>query len=73
MTHMRASQPAEKDKVIATLKEQVASQAEQVAAQNNRLNEANDVLAQLQKFIPGFQYQPSTGPSSGTSNNPSNN
>ncbi|KAM7507635.1 hypothetical protein LguiA_018088 [Lonicera macranthoides] len=72
-------QDHEKDKVIATLKEQVASQAEQLAsqaqqlaAQNNRLNETTDVLAQLQKFIPGFQYQPQTGPPNATSNNPSN-
>ncbi|KAM7468963.1 hypothetical protein LguiA_007146 [Lonicera macranthoides] len=77
----------EKDKIIATLKEQVASQeekvagqaeqlaaqAEQLAAQNRRLNETNEVLAQLQKFIPGFQFQPPTGPSSDTSNNLSNN
>ncbi|KAM7469781.1 hypothetical protein LguiA_007964 [Lonicera macranthoides] len=77
----------EKDKIIATLKEQVASQeekvagqavqlaaqAEQLAAQNRRLNETNEILAQLQKFIPGFQFQPPTGPSSDTSNSLSNN
>ncbi|KAM7465893.1 hypothetical protein LguiB_013455 [Lonicera macranthoides] len=78
-------QDHEKDKVITTLKEQVATQAEQLAtqsaqlatqsaqlaAQNDRLNETNNVLAQIQKFIPGFQYQPPTTTSSATHNNPS--
>ncbi|KAM7464339.1 hypothetical protein LguiA_032460 [Lonicera macranthoides] len=65
-------QDHEKDKVIATLKEQVASQAEQLASQAQQLAAHTDVLAQLQKFIPGFQYQPQIGPSSAASNNPSN-
>ncbi|KAM7524794.1 hypothetical protein LguiA_014696 [Lonicera macranthoides] len=65
-------QDHEKDKVIATLKEQVASQAEQLASQAQQLAAHTDVLAQLQKFIPGFQYQPQMGPSSAASNNPSN-
>ncbi|KAM7497870.1 hypothetical protein LguiA_022284 [Lonicera macranthoides] len=71
-------QDHEKDKVIITLKEQLATQSvqlatqsAQLAAQNDRLNEPNNVLAQMQKFIPGFQYQAPTITLSATSNNPS--
>lgn len=51
----------EKDKVITALKEQVATQAVQLStqavqlyAQNDRLNKTNNVLAQIQKFMPRF-------------------
>ncbi|KAM7481021.1 hypothetical protein LguiB_005604 [Lonicera macranthoides] len=78
-------QDHEKDQVIATLEERLAAQAEQLAAQaaqlatqavqlaaqNDRLNETTNVLAQMQKFILGFQYHPSATTSSATPNNPS--